>query len=103
MLSLSSRYGLIFKLLFAIKIGRNKPTLIMNEINTPRKVTSELLSDMMGSGFIECISEKKNESILMKQYHITTKGNQLYESLMLSQGVVEYIQQKKLGGINVGK
>jgi predicted transcriptional regulator len=91
MMSLSSRYGLIFKLLFAIKIGRNKPTWIMNEIKTPRKVTSELLSGMMGSGFIEC-SEKKNERVLRKQYHITTKGNQLYESLMLSQGVVEYNQ-----------
>jgi hypothetical protein len=58
---------------------------------------------MMGSGLIKRISEKKNERILRKRYHITTKDNQLYESLMLSQGVVEHIQQKKLGGINVGE
>jgi predicted transcriptional regulator len=102
MLSLKPRYQLIFKLLFTIKIGRNKPIMIMNEINTSQKVTLELLSGMIEGGLIECIREKKRGRISRKQYYITTKGNQLYDSLMLSQGVVEYNQQKKLGGINFG-
>ena len=103
MTSLRPRDQLIFELLFAIKIGRNKPTWITNEIKTRWQVTSELLSRMMESGLIECTDVQKNERFLRKQYHITTKGNQVYESLMLSQGVVEYIQQKEFGEINIGE
>ena len=103
MKSLRSRYQLIFEILSAIKIGRYKPTWISNEIKTPWQTTSELLSSMMESGLIECIGVQKNERFLRKQYRITTKGNHVHESLMLSQGVVEYIQQKEFGEINIGE
>ena len=103
MKSLRSRYQLIFEILSAIKLGRNKPTWIRNEIKTPLQLTSELLSSMMESGLIECIGVQKNERFLRKQYHITTKGNQVYESLKLTQGLAEYIRQKKFGGITVGE
>jgi len=103
MTSLRPRDQLIFELLFAIKIGRNKPTWITNEIKTRWQVTSELLSRMMESGLIECTDVQKNERFLRKQYHITTKGNQVYESLKLTQGLAEYIRQKKFGGITVGE
>jgi predicted transcriptional regulator len=79
----------VFNLLFTIKVGLNNPTWIRNEIK-PWKIISELLSNMMGSGLIECTNEKQNERFLRKQYHITTKGNQVYEDLMLTQGIVGY-------------
>jgi predicted transcriptional regulator len=74
----------------------------MNEIKTPWQVTSQLLSIMVERGFIECIGVKKNERFLRK-YSITAKGNQLYESLMLSQGIIEYNPQKEMAGIIAGE
>ena len=95
MYHLAFDYPLIFKVLFIIKIGLNRPTLIKNESKTSWTVISELLTSMMGSGLIECTSERKNEKVLRKQYHVTNKGNQLYESLMLSQGIMEYARAHK--------